>query len=77
MTDTTIRIAIEALPSALDRSRLDAVAESIEAELVDAGLRASVSNLFSHIKVEVPTSQLAAAVAVLVDLGLLDHGGAA
>jgi len=68
---TTIRIDIATLPDHFDRSRLNSVAASIETELVEAGIRADCSDLFSHLKVEVPTAQLAAASAVLADLQLI------
>ena len=71
MATTTIRIDIAALPDHLDRSRLNSVAASIEAPLKEAGVRADCSDLFSHLKIELPTAQLAAASAVLVDLQLI------
>jgi len=71
MTTTTIRIDIAALPDHLDRSRLNSVAASIEEALKDAGIRADCSDLFSHLKIELPTAQLAAASAVLADLQLI------
>jgi hypothetical protein len=71
MATTTIRIDIDTLPDHLDRSRLNSVAASIEDALKDAGIRADCSDLFSHIKIDVPTAQLAAACAVLVDLQLI------
>jgi len=71
MTSTTIRIDIATLPDHLDRSRLNSVAASIEAALKEAGVRADCSDLFSHLKIELPTAQLAAASAVLADLQLI------
>jgi len=71
MATTTIRIDIAALPDHLDRSRLNSVAASIEEALKDAGVRADCSDLFSHLKIDLPTAQLAAASAVLVDLHLI------
>ena len=71
MTTTTIRIDIATLPDHLDRSRLNSVAASIEEALKDAGIRADCSDLFSHLKIELPTAQLAGASAVLVDLRLI------
>ena len=47
------------------------VAEAVEAALMDAGIRADCSDLFSHIKIDLPTAQLAAASAMLVDLQLI------
>ena len=71
MATTTIRIDIATLPDHLDRSRLNSVAASIEEALKDGGIRADCSDLFSHLKIELPTAQLAAASAVLVDLQLI------
>ena len=71
MATTIIRIDIATLPDHLDRSRLNSVAASIEEALKDGGIRADCSDLFSHLKIELPTAQLAAASAVLVDLQLI------
>jgi hypothetical protein len=71
MSTTTIRIDIDTLPDHLDRSRLNSVAASIEEALKEAGVRADCSDLFSHIKIDLPTARLAAASAVLVDLQLI------
>ena len=71
MATTTIRIDIATLPDHLDRSRLNSVAASIEEALKDGGIRADCSDLFSHLKIELPTAQLAAASAVLADLQLI------
>ena len=72
MTATsTIRIDIDTLPDHLDRSRLNSVAASIEEALKEAGIKADCSDLFSHLKIELPTAQLAAASAVLADLQLI------
>ncbi len=68
---TTIRIDHATLPEHLDRSRPDAVAEVIEAELRDAGITADASDVISHIKIELPTTQLAAASSLLVSLRLI------
>ena len=68
---TTIRIDIDTLPDPLDRSRPNVVAEEIEAALREGGIKADCSDLFSHIKIDLPTAQLAAASAVLVDLHLI------
>ncbi len=68
---TTIRIDHAALPEHLDRSRPDVVAEVIEAELRDAGITAAASDVISHIKIELPTSQLAAASILLASLQLI------
>jgi len=71
MATTTIRIDIETLPGQFDRSRLNVVAEAIETALRDDGITADCSDLFSHLKIDLPTAQLAAASAVLVDLKLI------
>ena len=39
--------------------------------LKEAGIKADCSDLFSHIKIDLPTAQLAAASAMLVDLQLI------
>ena len=71
MATTTIRIDVATLPDHLDRSRPNVVAEVIEAALLEDGIRADCSDLFSHIKIDLPTAQLAPASAVLVDLQLI------
>lgn len=68
---TTIRIDHAALPDHFDRSRPDMVAEAIETELRDAGISAKASDVISHIKIELPTTQLLAASAMLASLRLL------
>jgi hypothetical protein len=68
---TTIRIDHAALPEHFDRSRPDAIAEAIEAALHEDGIRAEASDVISHLKIELPTTQLAAASAVLADLHLI------
>jgi hypothetical protein len=71
LATTTIRIDIATLPDHLDRSRPGVVAEEIEAALREGGIKADCSDLFSHIKIDLPTMQLAVASAVLVDLQLI------
>ncbi len=68
---TTIRIDHTVLPEHFDRSRPDAVADAIEAELRDAGITAEASDVISHIKIELPTTQLAAASTLLASLQLI------
>ena len=68
---TTIRIDHATLPDQFDRSRPNAVAEAIEAALREDGIEAEASDVISHLKIELPTRQLAAASAVLVDLQLI------
>lgn len=54
-----------------DQSRKDAVAEAIESQLRDSGIKADASDVISHLKIELPTCGLAAAATVLADLGLI------
>jgi hypothetical protein len=68
---TTIRINHAALPDHFDRTRPDVVAEVIEAELRDAGITADASDVISLIKIELPTTQLAAASTMLASLQLI------
>ena len=68
---TTIRIDYAALPEHLDRSRPDDVAAAIEAALRDEGIMAEASDVISHFKVELPTTQLAAASTLLASLQLI------
>ena len=68
---TTIRIDHATLPEQFDRSRPDAVAAAIEALLRDDGIAAEASDVISHLKIELPTTQLVAACAVLADLQLI------
>ena len=71
MATTTIRIDIDTLPDHLDRSRPNVAEEVIVGALREGGINADCSDLFSHIKIDLPTAQLAAASAVLVDLHLI------
>ena len=71
MATTIIRIDFATLPDHLDRSRPSVVAQAIEAALREGGIKADCSDLFSHLKIDLPTAQLAAASAVLVDLQLI------
>jgi hypothetical protein len=68
---TTIRIDHAALPDHFDRSRPDDIAAAIGTALRDDGITAEASDVISHIKIELPTTQLAAACAVLADLKLI------
>jgi hypothetical protein len=68
---TTIRIDHSALPDQFDRSRPDAVAAAIEAALREDGITAEASDVISHLKIELPTTLLAAACATLADLQLI------
>jgi hypothetical protein len=71
MATTTIRIDIDTLPEHFERSRSAVVAEAVEGALREGGIKADCSDLFSHIKIDLPTSQLAAASVVLVELQLI------
>ena len=71
MAITTIRIDHAALPEHLDRSRPDTVAAAIEAALREEGITADASDVISHIKIELPTTQLAAASTLLASLQLI------
>ena len=71
MATTTIRIDIDTLPEHFERSRPTVVAEAVEGALREGGIKADCSDLFSHIKIDLPTSQLAAASAVLANLQLI------
>ncbi|MEI4234938.1 hypothetical protein [Roseovarius sp. D22-M7] len=68
---TTIRIDHDALPTPLRHKTPDAVAEAIEAALLEVGISAEASDLFSHFKIELPTDKLAAAATVLAGMGLI------
>jgi hypothetical protein len=68
---TTIRIDHAVLPDPLNIHGPDAAARVIEAALREGGIAAEVSDVISHLKIELPTSQLAAASALLADLRLI------
>ena len=68
---TTIRIDHDTLPDPLSRKNPDAVADTIEAALREAGITAEASDVISHIKIELPTARLAAASTVLAGMGLI------
>lgn len=71
MATTTIRIDYAMLSDHFDRSRPDTIAAAIEITLRDDGIKAEASDTFSHIKIELLTSQLAAASTVLAELHLI------
>lgn len=68
---TTIRIDHAVLPDHFDRSRPDAVAEAIETALHEGGIAAEASDVISHLKIELPTSQLVAASVLLAELRMI------
>jgi hypothetical protein len=68
---TTIRIDHAALPDPLNLKGPDAAARMIEAALRDEGIKAEASDVISHLKIELPTTQLAAASVLLASLQLI------
>ena len=68
---TTIRIDHAALPDPLNLKDPDVAVRIIEAVLRDEGIKAEASDVISHIKIELPTTQLAAASVLLVSLRLI------
>jgi hypothetical protein len=68
---TTIRIDHAALPDPLNLKDHDTAARMIEVILRDEGIAAEASDVISHIKIEVPTTQLAAASTMLASLQLI------
>lgn len=68
---TTIRIDHAVLPDPLATHGPDAAARMIEAALREGGVAAEASDVISHLKIELSTSQLAAASALLADLRLI------
>ncbi len=71
MSTTTIRIDHAALPEPFDPADPDAAAEAIEAALRAGGIAAEASDVISHLKIELPTAQLATASALLAGLRLI------
>jgi hypothetical protein len=71
MAITTIRIDHAALPDPLNLKSPDAAARMIEAALRDEGIKAEASDVISHITIELPTTQLAAASTLLASLQLI------
>ena len=68
---TTIRIDHDAVPTPLNSKGPDAAARMIEAALRDEGINAEASDVISHLKIELPTTQLVAASAFLASLQLI------
>ncbi|MCC5993917.1 MAG: hypothetical protein JJT99_15495 [Rhodobacteraceae bacterium] len=68
---TTIRIDHTALPDPLNLKGLDAAARMIAAALRDEGIEAEVSDAAAQIRIELPTTQLAAASTMLASLQLI------
>ena len=71
MAITTNRIDHAALPDPLNLKSPDAAARMIEAALRDEGIKAEASDVISHITIELPTTQLAAASTILASLQLI------
>ncbi len=71
MTITTIRIDWSALPEGFDLSRPDVIAEVIGQALRESGIPAEASDVLSHLKIELPTSQLGAASRALAEMRLI------
>ncbi|MGX0879452.1 hypothetical protein ACSSV4_004161 [Roseovarius sp. MBR-154] len=71
MATTTIRIDHATLPDPLNLKGPDAAARMIEAALRDEGIKAEASDVISHLKIELPTTQLAAASVLLASLQLI------
>ncbi len=71
MAITTIRIEYESLPEELDCRQPYAAAGDIKRALRADGIAADASDLRAHIRVDLPTAQLAAARRVLAGMRLL------
>ncbi|ATX64587.1 hypothetical protein [Roseinatronobacter bogoriensis] len=68
---TTIRIDHSALPDPLNLKAPDAAARMIAAALRDEGIEAEASAVATQIRIELPTTQLAAASTMLASLQLI------
>ena len=68
---TTIRVDYATFPDRFDRNRPDAVAKVIKAALREDGVAAAVSDVISHLKIELPTTQLATASVTLANMRLI------
>ena len=68
---TTIRIDYASFPDRFDRSRPDAAVKVVEAALREDGVAAEVSDVISHLKIELPTTQLATASVTLANMRLI------
>jgi len=68
---TTIRIDHTALSDPLNLKGPDAGARMIEASLREEGIKAEASDVLSHITIELPIAQLAAACTMLASLQLI------
>ena len=68
---TTIRIDFDALPDQFDRSRPEIISETIQAALREEGIEAKATDVIDVIRVEMPTTQLAAACTALTEMQLI------
>ena len=71
LISTTIRIEHKAIPQDLRDADPDITAAKIEARMRDFGVSAEVSDVISHLKIELPTAHLANACAALVVMRLI------
>ena len=71
LISTTIRIQHNAVPDHLEGSDNDMTCAKIATELSRFGVHADVSDVISHIKIELPTAHLANACATLVASGII------
>ncbi len=68
---TTIRVDYAKFPDRFDASRPDAAAKVVEAALREDGVAAEVLDVISHLKIELPTTQLATASVTLANMRLI------
>jgi hypothetical protein len=68
---TTIRIDLDTLPDQFDRSRPEVIADTIRDALREDGIRAEATDVIDYLRVEIPTTQLAATSAALADMQLI------
>lgn len=71
MISTTIRIDHKAIPQDMRDADPDITAAKIEARMRDFGVNAEVSDVISHLKIELPTAHLANACAAMVVMRLI------
>jgi hypothetical protein len=71
LISAVIRIHHNAIPTDLRDADADITAAKIEARMRDFGVAAEVSDVISHLKIELPTAHLANACAALVVMRLI------
>jgi hypothetical protein len=71
LISTVIRIDHKAIPQDLRDADPDITAAKIEARMREFGVNAEVSDVISHLKIELPTAHLANACAALVVMRLI------